>query len=259
MPDYTLLTRYWDTINFNDKRVVEDPEVLLKPTLDFFSLLEKAGVEKDSAIAVFMDKLLTSDSLTFDYMANQVIDKYLCSAGSPMRNDYSCRRMLKYLIQDNRIQPASKSRMSELVNLLEQNEPGFKAHSFEMVTRNGQHLQLNELSPVPTVVFFNNPDCESCRLTTLQLIQSPSLNKALQQKEIQLIAVHVDYNIAGWKTARFPDTWLSVYAQNPDSLNQLYDLRAIPSLYLLDREQRVVIKDGLAEEILSAIEKKIKL
>ena len=51
-----------------------------------------------------------------------------------------------------------------------------------------------------------------------------------------------------------PSWWISAYDKGPKILNgDIYDLKAIPTLYLLDGAKTVMLKDAPVEEVVSAL------
>lgn len=244
-----------DSVDFGDAQLIRQPELLLKPSLSFFSFLENTHQEQPEAIAAFMRKVLDADTAILKYMVDDVIEKYLFEAGSPIRNDHIYRRMIDYVIEDPRIGQLTKNRFSAHAALLDQNMPGSGANNFYFVDKEGVRRQLRDFSAVPVLLYFHNPDCEACKVTTRQLMNSSGLKTAVDHQQIQVIAVYPDPDLKPWRTSTFPDKWFNVYAEKPDELNVLYDLRAIPCMYLLDRQNRVRSKDGTIEEVLTTIEK----
>ena len=67
-------------------------------------------------------------------------------------------------------------------------------------------------------------------------------------ERVLVVAVYIDNEVEVWKKAQYPSTWLSVYAPEIDR-QDLYDIKALPTLYLLDAQKRVVVKDGMVEQI----------
>jgi len=60
-----------------------------------------------------------------------------------------------------------------------------------------------------------------------------------------VLAVYPDADLSAWLKAPFPPGWISGYdAGKVITGNQLYDLKAMPTLYLLDKEKRVILKDA---------------
>ena len=60
---------------------------------------------------------------------------------------------------------------------------------------------------------------------------------------MQVVAVYIDNEVEAWKSASYPPAWLSVYAPEIDQ-QDLYNIKAQPTLYLLDEHKRVAVKDG---------------
>jgi hypothetical protein len=104
-----------------------------------------------------------------------------------------------------------------------------------------------------TLLFFNNPDCPSCA-QILEVIKDSPLVGLVGKGELKVLAMYIDEDLTAWKKNRekYPAGW--IYAYDPDLVlrdNGLYGLRAIPSLYLLDKEKRVILKDAPVEKVIS--------
>ena len=67
---------------------------------------------------------------------------------------------------------------------------------------------------------------------------------------MQVVAVYIDNEAEAWKSASYPPAWLSVYAPEIDQ-QDLYNIKALPTLYLLDTQKRVLLKDVRLEEVIN--------
>lgn len=104
-----------------------------------------------------------------------------------------------------------------------------------------------------TLLFFNNPDCNSCA-EILEVIKNSPLEDLVSSGELRVLAMYIDEDLAAWKSnrAKYPQEW--IYAHDAQLVlrnNGVYGLRAIPSLYLLDKEKRVILKDAPVEKVIS--------
>ncbi|MBR2438490.1 MAG: DUF5106 domain-containing protein [Bacteroidales bacterium] len=104
-----------------------------------------------------------------------------------------------------------------------------------------------------TLLFFNNPDCSSC-VEILRTIKDSPLEELVGKGELQVLAMYIDEDLEAWKRNRekYSKGW--IYAYDPQLVlrdNGIYGLRAIPSLYLLDKEKRVLLKDAPVEKVIS--------
>ena len=74
------------------------------------------------------------------------------------------------------------------------------------------------------------------------------LNELTELGRLRTIAIYPDADLAVWRSYQpnMPSAWISGYdAGEVISRERLYDLRAIPALYLLDSQKRVLVKDGI--------------
>ncbi len=97
-----------------------------------------------------------------------------------------------------------------------------------------------------TLLFFNNPGCNACA-EILEAIKGSPAAELVQKGKLKVLAMYIDEELSAWRENRnkFPDSW--IYAHDPALVlrdNNIYGLRAIPSLYLLDKEKRVLLKDA---------------
>lgn len=71
----------------------------------------------------------------------------------------------------------------------------------------------------------------------------------------KILAFYPDEDITEWKNHRtvVPSTWLYSRDSSTDLIvkRDLYSLRAIHSLYLLDKDKRMLLRDAKTEQILT--------
>ena len=69
---------------------------------------------------------------------------------------------------------------------------------------------------------------------------------------LKVLSVYPDEDMKAWKEyfPTLPTHWLNGYDASQQIKNEeLYDLRAIPTLYLIDRKKFVILKDAPFGEI----------
>jgi hypothetical protein len=69
---------------------------------------------------------------------------------------------------------------------------------------------------------------------------------------LQILAVYPDKDLTEWKkyAGEMPAQWINSYDHKTVIKDEdLYDLKAIPSLYLLDKTKRVLLKDADVREV----------
>lgn len=139
------------------------------------------------------------------------------------------------------------------------NRPGTPAADFSFMTRNGRSHTLYEtidsrpVRPRRTLLFFSNPGCPNCKEITETMAADPTIEAMIASGELLVVNIYPDTDIQAWMDylPNYPASWVCGY--DPDQVlnsNTRYWLRAIPSLYLLDEEKRVIRKDAPLELIL---------
>ena len=106
-----------------------------------------------------------------------------------------------------------------------------------------------------TLLFFNNPDCSACG-EILDAIKNSPLMEMAQQKRLAIVAMYTDEDLSAWARNRekYPSEW--IYAFDHKLVlrdNNIYGLRAIPSLYLLDKDKKVILKDATVDMVINAL------
>ncbi|WP_288180294.1 hypothetical protein [Bacteroides sp. CAG:633] len=100
----------------------------------------------------------------------------------------------------------------------------------------------------PTVT---QSECESCHAVLGQMTASAALAKAVQTGRMSVLAIYTEGNEEVWRKA-LPDMsegWTIGADHEAVKTGTLYDLKAMPSLYLLDGQKKVLLKDAAFEEI----------
>ena len=133
------------------------------------------------------------------------------------------------------------------------NRAGTPAADFAFELLNGKMGSLYGIKGDYTLVFFNNPGCHACGEILQTVVDSPVVQMVSAGK-VKVLAMYIDEDLQAWKEncSKFPKEW--IYAHDHNMIlrdNNIYGLRAIPSLYLLDKEKRVILKDAPVGMVIS--------
>jgi hypothetical protein len=79
------------------------------------------------------------------------------------------------------------------------------------------------------------------------LREDPVISNLISAGVLAVVNVYIDEDIQAWRSYMpvYPEEWYNGF--DPDFVlrsNEIYAVRAIPSLYLLDHEKRVILKDA---------------
>jgi hypothetical protein len=136
------------------------------------------------------------------------------------------------------------------------NRAGTPAADFKFEEMKGNKGSLYGIKGDYTLVFFNNPGCHACGEILETIVNSP-VAEMFTSGKVKVLAMYIDEDIEAWRENRgkFPKEW--IYAHDHKMIlrdNNIYGLRAIPSLYLLDKEKRVILKDAPVGKVISYLQ-----
>lgn len=225
-------------------------------------VLEMAGpASYDAAVGVFYDKMTLTEAA--DTSSNiyegmmEVACRYLYDPNSPLRDEEMylplCRRLSESPLQDS----LRRARYAKEAANCSLNRIGAPAADFSFSDKNGRIRSLCGIKAGWTLLFFSNPGCHACKDIIEHLKAMDGLNEAIAQGRLAVVNVYIDEDMTGWfdYMPYYPDNWYNGYDHNlVIRTDNLYDVRAIPSLYLLDREKRVVLKDAPEEKLYHKLE-----
>ena len=127
-----------------------------------------------------------------------------------------------------------------------QNRPGERANAFAFLTREGKRLSLYDLEAEHTLILFSNPECAMCRMLKDLILHSAPIVERITEGRLKMLVLYPDEDLKAWERGdKAPAGWIDARDEHGTIRSEgLYDLRAIPSIYLLDRDKRVLVKDS---------------
>lgn len=247
---------FWDRFDFTDTVAMTNPDVTEQALVDFIVVLDQTPpAEIGGAIHHMMERAERSSRAVFDHFL-QITDKYLYHPNSPMRNEFYYDAVLTYVESADLAEEADRVRAKRLSSLIRKNQPGEVANSFTFETPSGQVQRLEDLRSPYTLLFFYEPGCPVCEASVEQLRTDATFAKLINEGSVKVLAVYPSGERSIWKDyqRKIPTEWTNGFDRNMDILKkELYDLKASPTLYLLDEDKRVLLKDAHVDEILQGI------
>lgn len=248
--DY-LVRHYWDNVNFADTNYIHHPEVTEQAWVDYIDILKLVPAKDADAGLKEVFAQAEKSKKNYLYLAG-LADKYLYNPNSPMRNEELYIPVLDALIATPVLDNVEKIRPQARRELAQKNRIGTKAINFTYTLASGKKNTLYALNAPYTLLFINNPGCHACAETIGELKGSPAISRLLSQKRLQLLSLYPDEELDEWRrhVSDFPPEWINGYdAKQSIKEKNLYDLKAVPTLYLLDKDKKVLLKDVTAEEV----------
>ena len=169
-----------------------------------------------------------------------------------MRNEELYITVLDAMLESDVLDETEKILPNERRKLAERNRPGRLAEDFTYTLSSGKNGTLHDLKAQYTLLFINNPGCHACEESLTELKQAPAINRELEAGRLKILAIYPDEELQEWKRhlSDFPKEWINGYDKGlVIKEKNLYDLKAIPTLYLLDQKKIVILKDAPIREI----------
>ena len=254
--DY-LVNNYWKNVNFADPNYAKHSDLIEQAWVDYCDIL---GYVPLDVAQKAMKSTITSINRNKQNLKQitDLADKYLYDPNSPMRNEELYIPVLEGMIESALLSQTEKILPKKRLQLAHKNRINTKATDFTYTLVSGKQQTLYQTPGKYVLLFINNPGCHACLETIMQLKQLPSINRMCDKGELSILSFYPDEDLEEWKKHYndFPIKWINSYDSNQTFQKQgLYDLKAIPTLYLLDSTKRVLLKDAtpqLIEQYLSA-------
>ncbi|MDR1919226.1 MAG: DUF5106 domain-containing protein [Tannerellaceae bacterium] len=249
-----LMEHYWDNFNFADTAYIHAPEITEQAFVDYIDIMPYTSVSVVAASIKDILKKAETEEKMFSYFTT-LYEKYLYEPNSPMRNDEFFIPVLEAILASPVVK--DKTRPAYLLELAKRNRPGEKARDFTYTLANGKKATLYSIQSDYTLLFFYNPDCQNCQEVSGQLQASQAVQHLMKESKISILAIYPDEDLLAWRNylLQMPPAWINSYdATTRLKEEEIYDLKAIPTLYLLDKEKVVLLKDPVFEQLESYLQ-----
>lgn len=259
--DY-LTAHYWDNFDFADTTLISKPEITEQAFADFIDLLTGLPAQTADSALTRMITASAADSAMFAHFAD-LSEKYLYDPNSPLRDEELYIPILRYLADSPHLDSLSKLRPRHQLELALKNRPGDIATDFIYTLASGKRGRMSHIGADYTILFFNNPDCGDCSRVKEYMDASPAIGGQLRRqcepgktaagsdgRELAVLALYPEGDVSRWRETKYPAGIINAYdAGEKIAAGQSYDLKAMPTLYLLDKDKRVILKDASIERI----------
>jgi thiol-disulfide isomerase/thioredoxin len=184
-------------------------------------------------------------------------EKRFSDAADPLHNEGLYMVVLKHAIDNYILSNNEKERQRLLLEGAKKNMIGTVAADFDYITPDSKDVKhLKDLKADYILVYFNNPDCESCETVKQRLAENQFINKMVGDKKLIVLAIYPYDDQKLWKKAKYPKMMVNGWNQSHQiEYAELYDLPTLPCFYLLNKDYKVLVKN---EGSLNKVEAKLK-
>ena len=236
---------YWDKFDFADTTFIN--QIDSTKMLTAFAVYA-TGYIPDSLAYKYMPRLMQRASTSkrmYTYFL-MLAEGVLHDPNSPLRNDEKYIPVLENAVQSSLLDEYERMPYEYDLEIARQNRIGRIANDFTYTLASGRTATLHNIKADYTLIFISNPGCPMCREVKEQITTSPMLQELIERKELKVLVIYPDTDLEAWREhlQDYPASWINGYdADQRIEKERLYDLKAIPALYLLDKQKRVMAKD----------------
>lgn len=226
-----------------------DVEQKFSNWVSVLEIVHRSTAEK--AVVMLCDKVIEcekrNESSEVLEVITELMEKYLYDPNSPFRNEDHYGAYIGRLAGWEGIDPEIRGKYAYQAEKCALNKVGTKAADFRFADRYGKTRNLYGIKAPLTLLFFSNPGCEACMNIINVLKNDLRISEMIVSGRLAVLNIYIDEDLAAWRSYMqiYPDEWYNGF--DPDlaiRTETLYDVRAIPSLYLLDEEKTVIMKDA---------------
>lgn len=236
-------THYFDNIDFADERLLRTSFFHSKIDRYFEKLIIPAPdtVIKESA---FVLEKARANNEVFKYTLQLIFNKYNNSNIMGMDKAFVFLAENYYL---NGLAPWADSawlvKVENRVKEIKPNLVGNTAPEIKVVSDKNMYVSLHQLKAEYVVLFFYEPDCGHCRKTTPKMLE---LSQKYWEKGVEVIGFYTQGDQPEWEKfikEQKLEHWINVWdPYNQSHFRDKYDIRATPSIYLVNKDKKIIGK-----------------
>ena len=235
---------FWNNFDFSDSAYLTDTLKLRNHLATYLQVRSIARQDiANKSLVDFINRFMQGNVALKSYFPEEV-SNILYDPNSMGRNETMYIVFLDNMIASRYVDEATKGMYSFQLNLALKNRPGNKAVDFQYIDSKNKLSSLYKTQGEYILLFFFEPGCPSCNTTKLEIEESPAF-KAMGKK-LTYLAVYSGEDLAAWEDSfsSYPSNWIVAHDIGQELVNDnLYDMRASPTMYLLDKDHKVLLKD----------------
>lgn len=259
-----LINHYWDEYfagsgRTDSARIIGVPKAGVEQALaNYIAVLNEAPLpQAQKGVAHLFDQIAAkqaADTLQRVYLAmTEIVARYLYDPNSPMRDEDLYLPFVQRMAASPLTREDMRTACRYEARICALNPRGSIAPDFVITLRNGTTVRMHSVQADYTLLFFSNPGCHNCLEIIEALKADADTQKLIEGARLAVLNVYIDEDLQAWRDYMpiYPKEWLNGYdAAHILREDQLYCIRAIPSLYLLDADKRILLKDAPLDRVL---------
>ena len=266
-----LVNHYWDAFfagegRTDSARVIGVPKTEVEQALaNYIAIINEAPLpQAQKGVAMLFDQISSkqqADTSQRVYLAmTEMVAHYLYDPNSPVRDEDLYLPFVQRMASSPLTREDMRTAYRYEAEMCALNPRGSVAPDFVITLRSGTTVRMHSVQAEYTLLFFSNPGCHNC----LEIIEALKADEPTQQLikdgRLAVLNIYIDEDLKAWRDYMpvYPREWLNGYdAAHILRQDQLYCIRAIPSLYLLDADKCILLKDAPTERLMKKLQEAV--
>lgn len=188
----------------------------------------------------------------------EMVSHYLYDPNSPLRDEDLYLPFVEAMAGSPFTREDMRTAYHHELKMCRTNPFGQKVPDIKFKDVKGHQSSLYSVHADYIMLFFSNPGCESCKGIIKDVMSRGYMESFIAEKKLAVVNIYIDEEVAKWRdySPNYPSSWINGYDYTFSLRDSgAYDIRAIPSLYLLDSSKRVLMKDAPTEKVLAFLDK----
>lgn len=246
-----VMMNFWEPMDFNNEEYSHNVGFIEQNFANFAQFYPYV----DDKVNLGATKRMIEKAMV-NQEALQILDsiasRYLSDRKSPYYNETAYINLMEIMLTTETYSVEKELRIKYAIANAKKNRPGQAAANFDFITREGKKTSLYKANNNPyTLLFFYNPDCESCKEMIAKVLQNEDVTDLVKRGTVGVVAVYAEGDRDLWDKTKneYPSNWIVGFDISGILDKELYVYDAPPSIYLLDRSKHVVLKEPTLEQL----------
>ena len=240
-----LITHFWDKFNFSDTVFLMTGDLTERCFVEYIDLLSLVPDEtRNQSVQSLLEK--SADTRNQFSFILHLSEKYLYEPESPLCDEEKLIPFLQFALGSSLLNDLEKLSLQYRLESISKNRIDSIANDFTYTLINGETGSLHAIRADYTLLYFNDPECDDCRMLIKKLIGSPVISQFTWSGKLKIITVYVNDDLEMWKNHAHEVLVAWIYAYDAEQIindRTIYNIKRFPTLYLLDRDKKVILKD----------------
>lgn len=155
--------------------------------------------------------------------------------------------MLRNALAYPQLEERRQNYYQQLYELQSKNLPGSQLPDIPILWSDNSRSSLHAVESEYTLLYLQNPDCHTCTAVRGYLATNPELDQAVKSGRLTVVTLYFEKDEQLWRrylSTKADPRWRHGWDyQSKIESEQLFDLRAIPVIFLLDKDKKVIVKN----------------